>query len=266
MDTALWTRFVAVGDSFTEGLDDLLPDGTPRGWADLVAAALASRTPGFRYANLAVRGRTLDPVVDEQVPAALALGPDLVSFAAGGNDVLRPRFDLAELGARLDGAVARLGAAGATVVLFAGFDPSPRLPLGRLLAARADAYNGLIRAAAVRHGAVLVDLWRLPALADPRAWSADRLHLSAVGHAAVAQAVLSALGQDAAVAGEEAAAAALGARSRRQAVGEELSWTWHHLLPWVGRRLRGRSAGDGRPAKRPSLELVDAPGDAEGVR
>jgi hypothetical protein len=51
-----YSSFVAVGDSFTEGMSDWRADGSPRGWADLVAARLALDTPGFRYANLAVRG------------------------------------------------------------------------------------------------------------------------------------------------------------------------------------------------------------------
>src|ERR1700683_5293149 len=81
--------FVAIGDSFTEGLNDPLPDGGFRGWADRVAAVLAERVPGFRYANLAVRGKLLAEVIAEQLPSAIDMAPDLVSVAAGGNDVLR---------------------------------------------------------------------------------------------------------------------------------------------------------------------------------
>ena len=48
-------RFVALGDSFTEGVGD--PDPTRpnglRGWADRVAEVLATRTDDFGYANLA---------------------------------------------------------------------------------------------------------------------------------------------------------------------------------------------------------------------
>ena len=82
--------FVAIGDSFTEGLNDPAPGGGFRGWADLVAGALAAQRPGlFRYANLAIRGKLLGQVVAEQVPRAVELAPDLVSLAAGGNDILR---------------------------------------------------------------------------------------------------------------------------------------------------------------------------------
>src|SRR4051812_38653400 len=107
--------FVALGDSFTEGMqDELGPDGRHLGWADRVAAALALATGGLRYANLAVRGRLLDQVVDEQLPVALELDPDLVSFHAGPNDALRPRTDIAGVLRRYDAAVAQLRAGGST--------------------------------------------------------------------------------------------------------------------------------------------------------
>src|SRR5688500_16257756 len=89
-----WQSFVAMGDSFTEGMGDAYPDGTYRGWADLVAARLAIEAgPDFGYANLAIRGRLLNAVITEQLEPTLAMKPDLVSFAAGGNDVLRRRAD-----------------------------------------------------------------------------------------------------------------------------------------------------------------------------
>src|ERR1700691_744213 len=92
--------FVAIGDSFTEGLNDAAPGGGFRGWADRLAVLLAAGYPGFRYANLAVRGKLLREIVAEQVPAAAALAPGLVSLGGGGNDILRPGVDadnLAEL-------------------------------------------------------------------------------------------------------------------------------------------------------------------------
>src|ERR1700761_495142 len=85
--------FIALGDSFTEGLNDTAPDGGFRGWADRLAGLLAAEYPGPRYANLAVRGRLLREIVAEQVPAAAALAPTLVSLGGGGNDILRPGSD-----------------------------------------------------------------------------------------------------------------------------------------------------------------------------
>ena len=89
-------RYVAIGDSFTEGVGDPDPERPNglRGWADRVAEVLAAATPDFGYANLAVRGRKLPAILAEQVEPAVALSPDLVTIHGGGNDVLRPRVDL----------------------------------------------------------------------------------------------------------------------------------------------------------------------------
>ena len=129
-----WHSFVAMGDSFTEGLNDAYPDGTYRGWADLVAARLAVESgPDFRYANLAIRGRLLNGVIAEQLEPTLAMRPDLVSFAAGGNDVLRPRMDPRALVDRIDPVIGRLRAAGADVILFRFADVAVHLPAQRIV-------------------------------------------------------------------------------------------------------------------------------------
>ena len=176
--------FVAIGDSFTEGLEDQAPGGGFRGWADMVAGALAAQRPGFRYANLAIRGKLLGEVVAEQVPRAVELAPDLVSLAAGGNDILRGS-DVDALAARFEPAVAKLQAAGCRVLIFTGFDPR-MFPVIRLLRGRIAAYNMHLRGIADDYGCDLVDLWSMRALKDVRAWSPDRLHLTAQGHREVA--------------------------------------------------------------------------------
>jgi lysophospholipase L1-like esterase len=252
-----WRSFVAVGDSFTEGLDDPYPDGlTYRGWADLVAGRLAvlaaEAGSGFGYANLAIRGRLFDAVVAGQVPPALAMAPDLVSFAAGGNDVLRRHFDPPTLVARFDTVVAELRATGADVILFRFADLTARLPGRRVVKPRVDILNDAVVATAQRHGAFLVDLWSDDEFANPLLWSVDRLHLSPAGHRRVAAHVLATLG----VPAESAWLAAppppvpqrwLAAR------GADLRWAGEYLAPWVRRRLTGRSSGDTVTAKRPSL-------------
>src|SRR5690242_1913180 len=187
--------FVAIGDSFTEGLNDPAPDGGFRGWADLVAGALAARPPGtpvFRYANLAVRGKLVAQVVAEQLPRAVELAPDLVSLAAGGNDILRGD-DVDALAADFELTVAKLQAAGSRVLIFTGFDPR-MFPVIRLLRGRIAAYNMHLRGIADDYGCDLVDLWSLRALKDPRAWSPDRLHLTTQGHQQVASRTCEILG------------------------------------------------------------------------
>jgi lysophospholipase L1-like esterase len=151
---ARWTRFVALGDSFTEGMDDLLPDGYPRGWADLVAAHFAAQDEDFRYANLAVRSRRIGQIVDEQLATAIAMRPDLTSIVAGGNDILGVRVSLAEISHALNDTVRTLAATGATVITFTGFDPAGRLPFGDRLGARVQVFNQQIRASAASAGAV----------------------------------------------------------------------------------------------------------------
>jgi lysophospholipase L1-like esterase len=251
--------FAALGDSFTEGLDDPRPGGGYAGWADRLASSLAERAPGFRYANLAVRGRLLDEVIAEQVSRAVELAPDLVSLAAGGNDILRGR-DVDVLAAHFDSAVGRLQAAGCRVLIFTGFDPR-MFPVIRLLRGRIAAYDMNLRAIADNHRCQLVDLWSMRVLHDPRAWSQDRLHLSTEGHRRVALRTREVLGigvsedwraplpAGAALAGNGAGWLA----TRRQ----DARWARQYAVPWARRRLRGTSSGDGLQPKRPDLIPVE---------
>ncbi|OZV80217.1 GDSL family lipase [Micromonospora echinospora] len=248
-----WRSFVAVGDSFTEGMDDAYPDGTYRGWADLVATRLAAEAgPDFRYANLAVRGKLFPQVVADQVPAALAMRPDLVSFAAGGNDVLRRGFDPEALVSRFDDMVRQLRADGADVLLFRFADVMARLPGQRMVAPRVQLLNRAVGETAERHGAILVDLYADDTYLNPLLWSTDRLHLSAAGHRRVAGQVLTALGVGCdeewlLVPPHPEPTPWLAARAA------DLRWAGRHLAPWIRRRLTGRSSGDLVTAKRPQL-------------
>jgi lysophospholipase L1-like esterase len=248
-----WRSFVAVGDSFTEGMCDAYPDGTYRGWADLVAARLAvDAGPTFGYANLAIRGRLFDRVVAEQVPPTLTMQPDLISFAAGFNDLLRRGYDQAQLLSRFDEVVGKLRATGADVVLFRFGDVLARLPMQRVLAPRIAALNRAVGEFAERHGGILVDLCRDDEFHNPVMWSGDRLHMSAAGHRRVAAHVLTALGvgcdeQWLLVPPWPAPTPWLAAR------GADLRWVGQHVAPWLRRRLTGRSSGDLVTAKRPTL-------------
>ncbi len=247
----MWRRYVAVGDSFTEGLDDPHPtNGHYRGWADLVAGRLAGEVPDLTYANLAIRGRLFAPIVAEQVPVAVRLEPDLVSFAAGGNDALRRGFDPARLGAGLDEVAGRLRATGADLLLFTFAPANPRL-LGRsIFQARARLLNPVVAEVARRHEARLVDLWADGGFADPLLWSVDRLHLNTAGHRRVAAHVLTALGIEPDPAWWEPPVPGP-ARSWTASRVEDARWVGKHLAPWVRRRLTGRSSGDDRLPKRP---------------
>lgn len=250
--------FVALGDSITEGLGDTYADGSGRyrGWADRFAERLAADRPGLRYANLAVRGKLAAAIVAEQVPPAIAMAPDLVSLAAGGNDLLRPWADPDAVAETVEGAVMRLRAAGCEVMLFTGFDPG-MFPLIRLIRGKAAAFSMHLRAIADRFDCHLVDLWSMRVLGDSREWSADRLHLCSDGHRRVALRVCEVMGLDVDEdwreplpprLGEAAlSGSALWLASRRM----DARWAREHAAPWFARRLRGVTS-DG-PPKRPEL-------------
>lgn len=258
-DVSRVRSFVAVGDSFTEGLNDPYPgaaggDVRFRGWADRVAQVLAERAPGLTYANLAVRGKLLRQIVTGQVPRACELRPDLVTFCGGGNDVLRPSGDPDELARIFESGVRRLRATGAQVVVFTGFD-TRNVPVLRRLRGRIATYDMNLRAIADRHDCLLVDQWAMDALQDWRAWGEDRLHLSGEGHRRMALRVLEVLGVPVtddwrAPFPPDAPRPWLDQRRK------DIEWAREFMAPWLNRRLHGRSSGDGRTAKHSELGPV----------
>lgn len=245
-----WTRYVALGDSFTEGIGDPEPQspGGNRGWADRVAEVLSAQADDFAYANLAIRGRLLQQIVDEQVEPALQLRPDVITISAGGNDIIRPGSDPDDVASRLEQAVIRLRSDNATVVLFNGPDIGMTPVLGRLRG-KVAIYNENLRAVAARHDLIVADMWALTELRDPRMWAPDRLHFSPTGHHTVARMVLDALGVDHEL--EPFAPEPLPPAKWRTARVEDMGWAREYLLPWVVRRIRHQSSGDGVTAKRP---------------
>ncbi|MFD8378147.1 SGNH/GDSL hydrolase family protein [Streptomyces sp. NPDC059679] len=260
MPSGEYLRYVALGDSQTEGLGDGDDTVGLRGFADRFAEHLTAVNPGLHYANLAVRGRVAGQVHAEQLGPALALRPDLATVVAGVNDLLRPRFDAAEVAGHLEEMFAALTAAGAQVVTLTFPDVGKIAPLARPLRSRVFDLNSHIRAAAARHEVTVAETGRHAVATDPRLWSADRLHASPLGHERIAAALAEAIhlpGSDdtwtrplpphTVPGGWQAAAA-------------ELRWAAGFLGPWLGRRLRGQSSGDGRTAKRPQLLPLDGPG------
>lgn len=245
--------YAAIGDSFTEGVGDPGPDGAFIGWADRFAVLLGDRAPerSFRYANLAVRGRLLDQIVAEQVPRAKELAPDLVTFCAGGNDIIRPGSDPDGVAERLERAVADLTSSVGTVMLTTGFD-TRELPVLRHLRGKVAMYTAHVRAIADRYGCPVLDLWSLKSVQDPRAWDSDRLHLAPEGHARVALRAAQVLGIDVS-SGPDQPWPPLPPRRALDVRRDDIHWAREHLAPWIGRRLRGESSGDRIEAKRPDL-------------
>lgn len=245
-----WRRFVAIGDSFTEGVGDPDPSspGVFRGWADRVADVLAEQVQDFAYANLAIRGRLIQQIVDEQIDPALALEPDLISICAGGNDIIRPGADPDAVAQLFEDAVARLSSGGATVVLFTGIDVGWQ-PVFRSMRGKIAIYNENLRAIAERYDAIVADQWALKEVQDPRFFDEDRLHLNALGHHEVARMVLRALNVPNDLTALEPETTPV--RTWREARTGDLVWARTHLVPWVLRRVRHQSSGDGLAPKRP---------------
>jgi lysophospholipase L1-like esterase len=248
-----YQRFVALGDSCTEGLHDPYPGSKQyRGWADLAAAELAAAGSGLRYANLGVRGRRLDQIIVEQFPAALDLRPDLVALFGGANDVMTRSFRTDVVAKRVDAAIRMLTRAVPTVAVFTLSDVSSRMPSVLRVRSRLEILNEAIRAAAETHGALLVDLWEED-VRDLRYFGPDRLHLSEPGHRRLAAHLLNRL----AVPFDPSWLAPLPGEPLRPGLRAHARWLWQEVTPMAVTRTRnwfiGRSPGDGFTPKRPEL-------------
>ncbi len=259
-------RYVAIGDSSTEGLDD--PDGAGgyRGWANRLAERIADLEGSLRYANLGVRGLRTRQIRETQLERAAAMRPDLVTLFAGTNDVVRRRFDPAEVGRDVELMQRTMVDGGATVVSFTLPDLSPVMPLARWLAPRVSALNEALRDASSRSGAILVDVAKHPVASDPRLWSDDRLHANSLGHARIAAALAHGLGLPGTDDSWAAPLPATRPRSTMALVAAELSWGRRFLVPWIWRHLQGRSSGDGISAKRPELAPMHRNGEGPPER
>jgi lysophospholipase L1-like esterase len=250
-------RFVAIGDSTVEGLDD--PDGRGgyRGWANRLAEKLAKEQGSVLYANLAIRGRTTRQIRSEQLDAAVAMRPDLVACVSGTNDLLRPRFDPVTLRDDVEAMQGALTGIGATVITFTLPDLGDVMPLARVVRGRLLQMNQIIRDAGAKTGTIVCDFAAYPVAADPRLWSDDRLHANIPGHARIAEALAEHLGLAGADRSWSEPLPAGSSSHWGDRLRAEAAWIRRHLLPWLWRHSQGRSSGDGITAKFPRLTLIE---------
>jgi lysophospholipase L1-like esterase len=254
-----YSRYVAIGDSQTEGLWDGNDAVGFQGFADRLAALIDSLHPGLQYANLAIRGKLVADVLTEQVPPALAMRPDLITVCVGMNDVIQPGRSFARALINLEYVYAALAASGATVVTTTFPNVAQFLPLGRLVSGRLARINDAIRAAADKYDFRLVDLYSAASMRDLDTWDVDRVHASTKGHMLFAAAAAEALnlpGSNHDWAQANGSPTRLPLKSRTYG---QLRWTQEKFMPWVWRRLRGKSSADGRVPKRPTLEPLTTP-------
>jgi lysophospholipase L1-like esterase len=254
----MYERYVAIGDSTSEGLDDPHPNGGYRGWANRLAEKLAALQGQVWYANLAIRGRTTRQIREEQLARAVAMRPDLATCVAGTNDVLRRHFDADAFQQDLCAMQSALREAGAKVLTFTLPDLTPVMPFAKILGRRVEIMNEGIREACAQSGAVLCDLAAHPVASDPRLWSGDRLHANSLGHERIAEALAFHAGLPESSADWSTPLPDRPKAGPFDAVRAEVAWGRDHLLPWVWRHLRGISSGDGRTCKFPELTLVTA--------
>ncbi|CAB4756294.1 unannotated protein [freshwater metagenome] len=247
-----FTRFIALGDSMTEGMCDEIIDGKYRGWADRVADTLVKESPNFSYVNLAIRGKLLHQVIDGQIPAAKAFitGPEtLVSFHAGANDVLRPSYQAEDAFAKYEKGVSDLAKTGATIIVFTVVDRvEGNGKTAQLWHERFSSFNVNVRNVAKKHGATIIEADDAKWLADLRFLAVDRLHLNSDGHWRLSQAVLEKLGKEFDSAWKIPLPPAK-KKSWLRINTEKTLWIITFVLPWIWRRIRGKSSGDGRSAK-----------------
>jgi lysophospholipase L1-like esterase len=186
-------RYVAIGDSSTEGLNDPDGDGGYRGWSRRLAARIANAQGGLLYANFGVRGLTTREILDQQLAPAAAMRPDLITMFSGTNDVLRPRLHVRSIERDIERMQRTFIEGGATVLTFTLPDLTPVMPIARCIAPRIRAMNDAVRMATARTGATLLDFATYPVATDPRLWHEDRIHANATGHARIADALAFAL-------------------------------------------------------------------------
>ena len=253
-----FARYVAIGDSSTEGLEDPDGNGGYRGWANRLAAhVVAAQAKPLLYANLGVRGRKTREIRREQLAQALSMHPDLVTVFAGVNDIVRRDCDVPRVAADVEKMLRPLCDTGATVLTITMPDLGTVVPLARLMRSRLLALNDRVRAISASTGTLCVDLASYPVTSDMRLWHPDRLHANSEGHRRIAAALAEALGLPG---HDHSWAEPLPSAPRKSVVRrayDEWRWVRDYFVPWAWRHAHGISSGDGRTAKRPTLETVD---------
>ena len=186
--------YVALGDSVTEGIG---ATSTHRTFASVIASYLKSQKKNLQYHNLGKRGAPTKEILGEQLDAAIALNPDLVTISAGVNDIRvlstpwQFKKDLRELISRLEEETH------AEIVInnIPDFTVTPLIPRfsKRIIRFIIRRFNNVMIDVVTNSRATLVDLFSFTAVFGkqyPEAIAEDKFHPSDFGYAIWASAML----------------------------------------------------------------------------
>lgn len=179
----MWKHFVAMGDSFTEGIGDEVDGVALQSW--VVSFAELHETE-LKYTNLAKRGLISKEIREQQLEEALALQPDLVSLIAGANDILKGRFNRDEYEKDMAFMIDALSKSGASIIIGNLPDFTVRLPLpeGKKEAVKAQLVetNEIIRSLSDKYKCYFIDFWDQSLSQDSSFWSQDLVHPNSRGY------------------------------------------------------------------------------------
>jgi lysophospholipase L1-like esterase len=253
MSQPLVRKYVAIGDSLSEGLGDWGFETSREGcgWTDRLAGLLGEQAAMYgqelEYANLAIRGSKMLEILTAQLEDAIALKPDLVTIMAGSNDLMKSRKEHPALRALLRGAIERLLASGSQVVVANTINPL-HLRIFKKLARRAESMTRLIEETAAEYGVPVLDVFRIEKFNDLCFWAEDMVHFSGYGHTRIANKAADLLNLSHRFEEEEEFEMLGPGRN----FFETMRWIWVYVLPFIGRRIRGVSSGDGLEPKYPA--------------
>jgi lysophospholipase L1-like esterase len=249
-----FSRYVAIGDSSTEGLEDPDGEGGYRGWADRLAEIIANvQAEPLGYANLGVRSLHLSEIRTTQFAAAMAMQPDLFSVFGGANDLLSVTCDFVGIRADLAAIFGEARSRDCTVVTFTMPDPSSINPFGGRLRNRMFHFNDIIREEAERYGVLVMDFQHYPIIQDPRLFSQDRLHGNELGHQRVAAAMAWRLGiQGADGSWAEPFSEARPRLRTREQLAADVEWARRYFAPWLAGASGGAHRAPDLPRSGPS--------------
>lgn len=250
MSKFLYRSYVAIGDSLTEGLGDFDFEVSRFGcgWADRLAELMARSAheagENFKFANLALRGSSMLQVLTAQLEDAIRLKPDVVTIMAGANDFMRSKRSHPELRALLRGAIERLHNQGTHVVVANTVNPT-HLRLFRPWIFKARQMTQLIEQVAAEYEAPVLNVYGIQDFRNLEMWCSDLVHFSGHGHIKIANRAAALLSIDHGF--EEADLKDM--QKPNPTFGEKVRWLKEDAIPYVIRRIKRTSSGDGMEPK-----------------